>query len=354
MANEGKEMRTAARWTLRLIVALLLFVFVALACLRLAAAWRESADASPPSDGRMVSTAKGEIFVQVRGPDSGVPVILVPGTAAWSGFWLGVADDLGAGGYRAVAVDLPPFGFSARSAEGAYSRADQAARLAALIDALGLKRSIVVGHSFGAGAVVELAMARPDALAGMVLVDPALGLPADGQSAASDPILRWALDQPVIAQTLVAATLDNPLLTRPLLASLLFRKEAATQRQADILAVPYARAGTTAAYARWLPHLLLPETSAMSATPSAYAKIKTPTAMIWGARDTVTPLEQGERLLQLIPGSTLEVIADAGHIPHIEDQADFPWVLKRALTSIVCGPLPRLHPLPPHLLQHRE
>ena len=188
-------MRTAALWTFKVIVAVLLFAFIALACLRLAAAWRESADASPPSDGRMVSTANGEIFVQVRGPDSGVPVILVPGTAAWSGFWLGVADDLGADGYRAVAVDLPPFGFSARSAEGAYSRADQAVRLASLIEALGLKRSIVVGHSFGAGAVVELAMAHPDALAGMVLVDPVLDLPADGQSAASDRILRWALDQ---------------------------------------------------------------------------------------------------------------------------------------------------------------
>jgi pimeloyl-ACP methyl ester carboxylesterase len=326
-------MRTAARWTFRLLVAAVIFVVVALACLRFAAAWRESADVSPPADGRMVSTKAGDIFVQTRGLESNPPVILVPGTAAWSGFWLGVADKLAAAGYRAIAIDLPPFGFSARSPEGAYSRADQAARLAALIEAMGLKRPVVVGHSFGAGPVVELAMTHPDALAGMVLVDPALGLPPEGQSAGSgDPLLRWALDQPVIAETLVAATLDNPLLTRPLLASLLYRKEAATQRQADILAVPFARAGTTAAYARWLPHLLLPETSALSASPAAYAKIRIPTAMIWGYRDSVTPWEQGKRLQELIPGSTLEMIADAGHIPHIEDEADFPWMLMRSLT----------------------
>ena len=349
---DGREkMRTAALWTSIVIVAVLLLVFAALAYLRLAAAWRESIDALPPSSGRMVSTTAGDIFVQERGPNSGVPVIIVPGTAAWSGFWLGVADDLGAFGYRAVAVHLPPFGFSARSDDGAYSRVDQAMRLAALIEALDLKKPIVVGHSFGAGAVVELAMVHPDALAGMVLVDPALGLAPDGQSAAPNPILRWAVNQPAIAQVLVAATLDNPLWTRSLLADLLFRKNAATQRQADILAVPYSRVGTTAAYARWLPHLLLPETTAMSAAPSSYAQIKTPTAMIWGERDRVRPFEQGKRLLQLIPGSRLELIGDVGHIPHIEDQANFRWVLSRALVSITRGHATTSIRVPPHVLQ---
>jgi alpha-beta hydrolase superfamily lysophospholipase len=126
-------MRTLARWIVRLVIAALLLVVLALAGLRLAAAWRESGGADAPPDGRMVSTAKGDIFAQIRGPGAGPAVIFVPGTAAWSGFWLSVADEIGRSGYRAVAVDLPPFGFSARSASGAYSRADQAERLAALI-----------------------------------------------------------------------------------------------------------------------------------------------------------------------------------------------------------------------------
>ena len=54
----------------------------------------------------------------------------------------------------------------------------------------------------------------------------------------------------------------------------------------------------------------------MSATLSAYAGIKTPTAMIWGERDAVASFEQGKRLLQLIPGSRLELIGDVGHIRH--------------------------------------
>ena len=328
-------MRTLARWTVRLLIAALFLAVLALAGLRLAAGWRESAGAEAPSDGRMVATAKGDIFVQMRGPDSGVPVFFVPGTAAWSGFWLSVADEIGRSGYRAVAVDLPPFGFSARSASGAYSRADQAERLAALIRALGLERPIVVGHSFGAGAVVELAIAHPETVGGMVLVDGALGLPAEGRDSPPDSAtLRWALGQPAIAQTLVAATLVNSLATRPLLASLLHRKEAATPRQAEILALPFSRQGTTESYARWLPSLLLAERGAISATPANYARIVAPTALIWGVRDEVTPLAQGARLQKLIAGSTLDAIADVGHIPHIEDEQAFLIVLKARLKAM--------------------
>ncbi len=328
-------MRTLARWTFKLVVVALFIAVLALTGLRLAAAWRESAESGAPPDGRMVSTTAGDIFVQMRGPDAGRAVLFIPGTAAWSGFWLSVADEIGKSGYRAVAVDLPPFGFSARSANGAYSRADQAERLAALVQALGLERPIVVGHSFGAGAVVELAIAHPDTLGGMVLVDAALGLPGEGQDTPPDNRpLRWALNQPAIAQTLVAATLVNIWATRPLLASLLYREDAATQRQVEILTKPYARQGTTESYAHWLPSLLLAETDARSATPANYARIKTPTALIWGDRDQVTPLAQGQRLQKLIAGSTLDTIADVGHIPHIEDEQTFLSVLKAKLKAM--------------------
>jgi pimeloyl-ACP methyl ester carboxylesterase len=328
-------MRTSARWTVRLLIAVFFLAVLALTGLRLAAVWRESAGAEAPADGRMVATAKGDIFVEMRGPDAGPAVVFVPGTAAWSGFWLSVADEIGRNGYRAIAVDLPPFGFSAHSASGAYSRADQAERLGALIQALGLQRPIVVGHSFGAGAVVELAMAHPESLGGMVLVDGALGLPAEGQDIPADNgLMRWALGRPAIAQALVAATLVNTWATRRLLAGLIHRKEAATPRQADILATPYRRQGTTRSYARWLPSLLLPETRAISAAPANYARIATPTALIWGARDEVTPIAQGERLQKLIAGSTLDAIADVGHIPHIEDEQAFLAVLKARLKAM--------------------
>ena len=71
-----------------------------------------------------------------------------------------------------------------------------------------------------------------------------------------------------------------------------------------------------------------------SSTPAHFAEIKTPTALIWGARDAVTPLAQGERLHRLLQGSTLETIPEVGHIPHIEDEQAFLSLLKSRLAFL--------------------
>jgi pimeloyl-ACP methyl ester carboxylesterase len=323
------------RWTKRAVLAALLLLVLALAFLRLDATWREGADEKPPAEGRLVATPGGDIFIQERGPKTGAPLLLVHGTAAWSGFWLAVADELGRDGYRAVAIDLPPFGFSSRSATGAYARSDQAERISGLIAALGLERPVIVGHSFGAGPVVEAAMRHPDQIRGVILVDGALGLPAEGEDyPPENRLLQWLLDQPVAAECLVSATLVNPYLTRRLLAGLLFRRDAASEAEADILRKPFSRAGTTQAYARWLPFLLFADRGAKSAAPENYARVAMPIALIWGRQDDVTPLAQGQRLQRLLPGATLDIINDVGHIPHIEDEHAFLTVLTKRLKDM--------------------
>ncbi len=136
--SHGKQaMRRFGRilgWSLALpllAVVILLFGF------RVAALMRESADIAalaPP--GRTIETSLGRIFVQERGPETGQPVLLVPGTAAWGGFWIEVMENLGAAGYRAIAVDMPPFGFSEHRPQADYGRVEQAERLKAVIDRL--------------------------------------------------------------------------------------------------------------------------------------------------------------------------------------------------------------------------
>ncbi len=135
-------------------------------------------------------------------------------------------------------------------------------------------------------------------------------------------------------RTVTAAVVTNPLAMRPLLATMLHRKDAADASQAEILLHPMTRRGTTEAYAQWLPYLLLPERRALTATAAGVAAIQVPTALIWGEKDTVTPPDQGRRLRDLIPGSTLEIINGVGHIPHIEAPAEFGGLLKRRLAAM--------------------
>jgi pimeloyl-ACP methyl ester carboxylesterase len=208
------------RSTKALLVLLLLAVAV-IAGFPLAAALRETGARTElaPSTGHLVSTGSGSIFVQEKGPADGVPVVLFHGTAAWSELWRRTIDALASAGFRVIALDLPPFGFSDRP--GSYTRRDQAARVNDVLGELRAAPAIIVGHSFGAGAATEFAMRYQERARALVLVDAALGLTAP----ASDPPLL--LQPQWIREILVSLTITNPLATRMLLKSLIEKKERA-------------------------------------------------------------------------------------------------------------------------------
>jgi pimeloyl-ACP methyl ester carboxylesterase len=318
-------------------LALALVAFVAVA--EIGQGFREAAGSEPPAGGEAVAADDAEIFVQRFGAPDAPVVVIVPGTAAWSGFWASAAQAIAKAGFRVVAVDLPPFGYSSRPDRGGYTRAEQAERLAALLDSLKFAKPIVLAHSFGAGAAVELALRHPGRLGGLVLVDGALALPPERGEPPTDPAwLKAALASKPIAGAVVDSVLVNPWLTRRLLAGLLARPEAATDALVATLQRPYRRPGTSVAYARWLPSLLFRARDALSADPAAYRGLRLPVALLWGADDHVTPIAQGERLRALIPGATLDVIAGVGHIPHIEDEAAFVGAAVTRLSAMAKTP----------------
>ena len=73
----------------------------------------------------------------------------------------------------------------------------------------------------------------------------------------------------------------------------------------------------------WLGPFATTRTSSMATDRSRYAKIEIPTMVLWGAKDSITPIAQGQDLVHLIPGARLEVLPLAGHIPAIEDERTF-------------------------------
>ncbi|MFZ5963471.1 alpha/beta fold hydrolase [Thalassococcus sp. BH17M4-6] len=318
-------------WVLRLL-GVVLVVAVALPLgFRLAAAARESASLADvlPDEGRLIRTTDGAIFVLEVGPPDGPPLLFAHGTGAWSGLWRPVLEDMAAAGYRAIAFDLPPFGFSERDPEGAYGRVRQAERIGALVAALDIT-PVLVAHSFGAGPGMEAVLRNPDLFAGAIIVDGALGV----GSHESDAALPLPLRPRSLREAIVATTATNPLLTRILLKPLVHRKEAATDAVVDVLQRPMVRSGSTAAFAAWLPDLLVPPQDARSTRAEAYAALDLPVVYLWGDRDTVTPLEQGQELAALSSQARLVVLADVGHIPQIEDQAGFVAALKTALDGL--------------------
>jgi alpha/beta hydrolase fold len=105
-------------------------------------------DGAPPT-GRFVSAGDVEVFVQEAGPPAGPAVLFVHGTGAWSETWRESMTALAATGYRAIAIDLPPFGYSQRPDRPRYGKREQGQRIVAVVDALQIPRVILVLDGVG-------------------------------------------------------------------------------------------------------------------------------------------------------------------------------------------------------------
>jgi len=306
-----------------------LLIVLALAGLRLLASQRET-DGSMPASTSMVPTPLGAVAASISGPHDGPPIMLVHGTAAWSGFWKQVSAHLSAQGWRVIAIDLPPFGYSERDRAARYDRVSQAARLSAVLRAEAGRPAIIVGHSFGAGAATELALRSPAQVRSLVLVDAALGEldPPRG----SRTLAERLMGVPLIAEPVTAASVTNPWAMGMLLRSLIARKDKAGA-WLPTLRAPMLRPGTTAGYAAWLPALFAAEDGGWSRRSVRLSAIKPPVAIIWGEADTVTPIAQGERIAALTRARSFARMPGVGHIPHIEDPAAFLGALDAAIEA---------------------
>jgi pimeloyl-ACP methyl ester carboxylesterase len=116
------------------------------------------------------------LFRLGTGPGTAEPVIAVHGITANSHAWLAVDRALD-GRAALLAVDLRGRGASS-GLPGPYGMEAYARDLLAVLDACGLERAVLVGHSLGAYAVARFAADYPERVRAAVLVDGGLTDPA--------------------------------------------------------------------------------------------------------------------------------------------------------------------------------
>ena len=122
---------------------------------------------------------------------------------------------------------------------------------------------------------------------------------------------------------LVSAAVTNPLATQTLLKLLIARKGRAAPEYVEILQRPLRLRNSTRDIGDWLLYFAATDDRAASAHRAAIATIPARVALIWGEKDSVTPMRLADDLHALISGSTLTVLADVGHIPQVEDPPTF-------------------------------
>jgi len=241
--------------------------------------------------------------------EGGRPVLLVHGFTADSREVAGALGSLAGLGWHAVAPDLRGHGRSDRPTDpDAYSLELMAADVVALADALGWDRFALVGHSMG-GAVAQLvALTQPDRLTGLVLASTFHG-PVPGITMELVELGRWVVREAGmagLADAMAARRAESP------------ESVAAFERLQEALP-GYAEESRARLEATspdmWMA--LAPRFVSQVDRLDRLGKIVVPTAVVVGGLDT-TMLEDCRRIAATIPGATLAVIPDAGHVPQLE------------------------------------
>lgn len=113
------------------------------------------------------------------GKEVGSPILLVHGFSNNRFVWDEIAEGLRPR-HRTLAVDLRGHGDSDWSPDARYGVPDYASDLPAVLDAAGIERAVVVGHSLGGNAGTLFAASHPERVSALVLVDtgPSLSLGA--------------------------------------------------------------------------------------------------------------------------------------------------------------------------------
>ncbi|MGF6883237.1 pimeloyl-ACP methyl ester carboxylesterase [Nocardia sp. GAS34] len=259
------------------------------------------AAAAPQDQGQMVHLPGGDIHVVASGAPSADAVVLLHGLAGSTAWWDQVMPALQ--DRYVVRIDLLGHGESAKPDSG-YSMEEQARRVGEVLDRLGVRHAVVVGHSTGGYVATSLAEQRRDLVSALELIDTGARLDAYTDSS---PVSGLFFN-PAIGQPLWPLLPDAAI--RYLLSSAFTRNVPIPgQLVADVRGMTYrgltATSNASDAYLR------------AETEPDRLVALHLPTMVIYGSEDKRF-LPASYRDYSRVPGVRI-VSLDCGHTPMIED-----------------------------------
>ncbi|MGD0765442.1 MAG: alpha/beta hydrolase [Dehalococcoidia bacterium] len=284
--------------------------------------WEDLDLATVEKPGRLINVNGVELHYTAMG--QGPTILLIHGLNG-STFSFRHLAPLLADGYRVLALDLMGFGYSERPPHAEYSLVAQAHLVNGFLDALGIEKAVVLGHSLGGAVAMHLAVMFPERVGRLILVD-----------SASDSETRRGLRSARLARPLLPVvapfTIQNPRFRRMSLRSGVYDPALITPEVMEGYMTPTRIRG----HLRSLGNLMVDRRRDPALDPAA---ITQPTLIIWGAADRWLPAKHGERLQALIPGSRLVTIEKAGHLVLEEQSEESARVIRDFLREESAPPL---------------
>jgi pimeloyl-ACP methyl ester carboxylesterase len=236
-----------------------------------------------------------QVHYAEQGDPGGEPIVFLP---AYADSWFSYSRVLPLlpTRYHAYALDQRGHGDSEHP-DCCYGVDDFAADAVAFLDAVGIQRVTLVGHSGSAFTARRVAVTHPERVARLILSgSPAGSLPE--RVAAGLQAATRALADPVPAD---------------------FVRDF--QAGATHVPLPETFLEGLVAESGKLPARVWRDAADGLATfddSAELGRIATPTLLVWGDRDGLLPPEEQERLAAAIPGARSQVYPETGHSPHWE------------------------------------
>lgn len=291
--------------TVQLLRRTILLAAVLVSALPACLAWHQGPMPGEPPAATFVQVRAGDQPIRVRFRDEGrqdqPTVVLIHGFASALETWATVAPRL-AQSRRVISLDLKGFGWTDRP-QGDYSPAAQAKMVLAVLQARGVDKFDVVGHSWGSSVALSVALQAPERVGKVALYD------------------AWVFEDQLPAFFLWSRVSGvGEALFR------LFYKERADERLAMAF---YDPAVVTEAFVQELNKALDRPGTVAAALAAArgqnyaqiegdWRKVTQPVLLLWGREDAVSWLHFGERLAKELPNAQLTVFAHCGHLPMLE------------------------------------
>jgi pimeloyl-ACP methyl ester carboxylesterase len=217
------------------------------------------------------------------------PVVLIHGAGGTHLYWPPEIRRLR--GYSIYALDLPGHGKSS-AVDGQQAVEEYASYIIQWLEALRLRRAVIVGHSMGGAIALSLAILHPEYVVGLGLIG------AGARLRVLPELLNYVADQTTFYKAIDLLVACSFSASTPARLVELASHRLVETRQSVIY-------GDLMACDRFdvMDHL---------------GSITQPTLVVCGAEDQMTPLRYAQFLSRSIPDARLDVIPGAGHMVMLE------------------------------------
>lgn len=254
---------------------------------------------------QFIALANGPtVHLRDEGPRDAPAIILLHGSNAdlhtWQPWVERLRDD-----YRIIRFDQIGHGLTGPAPDGDYSAAAFVKTVDQVADRLGLGKFILGGNSMGGKVALAYAIAHPERLGGLILVDAAGAPQATGTgrgnigfAIARMPVVNQLMTQ-VTPRSIVEQSLSQSVSNQAVVTPL------AVDRYWELLRYPGNRAATVARFGQ--PGEPFPAEQVQ--------QMKVPTLIIWGEEDALIPYSSARWFAQNLPDAASISYPGIGHLP---------------------------------------